>query len=102
MRFQLVLQWPAASIEDFDVLIDMEETLEEHLSAASEVDGHDVGSGEINIFVHTDDPVGALAEIERILGNQDVWADARVAYRELKGEKYIILRPTSLTEFKVT
>jgi hypothetical protein len=98
----LVLQWPATSIEDYDTMIEIEGILDNHLSGSSEVDGHDAGSGEVNIFVRTDDPVGAFAEIERSLQKHEVWSDARVAYRELKGDKYVILRPTNLTEFKVT
>lgn len=50
MKYQLVLQWPASSIKDYDAMIEAENALIENLSAANDVDGHDVGSGEVNIF----------------------------------------------------
>jgi hypothetical protein len=101
MRYQLVLQWPAASIRDYDAMVGIEDTLIERLSAANEVDGHDAGSGEMNIFIRTDDPERAFAEIEGILGSRDFWVDARVAYREVGGDQYVVLWPTSLTDFRV-
>ena len=56
MKYQLVLQFYASSIEDFDQLIEIEEMLESTLGNLHEVDGHDFGSGEMNIFIHTNDP----------------------------------------------
>lgn len=101
MRYQLVLQWPAADSQDYDAMIEIEDTLIEQLSAVHEVDGHDAGSGEMNIFIRTDDPERAFAEIERILGSRDFWIDARVAYRELKGDQYVVLWPSNFTDFRV-
>ena len=102
MRYQLVLQWPASSIEDFDALIDVEDLLIEKLTEADDVDGHDAGSGEANIFIRTDDPKRTFNEIKGILGNHDCWIDVRVAYREIVGNGYTILWPRDLADFKVT
>ena len=102
MRYQLVLQWPAASIKDYDAMIEIEDALVEKLSDENEVDGHDAGSGEMNIFIRTDKPKEAFNEVKNILGSRDVWVDARVAYREVSGSEYKILWPKSLTEFKVS
>jgi hypothetical protein len=96
-----VLQWPAASIKDYDALIEIEDALVEKLPDGNEVDGHDAGSGEMKIFVRTEDPKGAFQEVKAILGSRDFWLDARVAYREVAGAKYTILWPKDLTEFKV-
>ncbi|MEI7732921.1 MAG: ABC transporter [Verrucomicrobiota bacterium] len=101
MKYQLVLQWPASSIKDYDAMIEVENALVENLSTASDVDGHDAGSGEVNIFIRTDDPKRAFNEVKAILGTRDFWIDARVAYREVAGSEYTILWPKSLTEFKV-
>jgi hypothetical protein len=60
MKYQLALQWPASSIKDCDAMIEIEDTLTNHLSKNCEVDGHDVGSGEVNIFIHTDNPTRAV------------------------------------------
>jgi len=102
MQYQLVLQWPASSIRDYDAMIEVEDALVERLSEASEVDGHDAGAGEVNIFVRTDDPRCAFNEVKAILGSRDFWVDARVAYRQVAGNEYTILWPRDLTEFKVT
>ncbi|MCI0538749.1 MAG: hypothetical protein L0Z50_26375 [Verrucomicrobiales bacterium] len=102
MKYQLVLQWPASSIKDYDAMIEVENALVEKLSEANDVDGHDAGSGEVNIFIRTDDPKRAFNEVKAILGSRDFWVDARVAYREVAGSEYTILWPKNLTEFKVT
>ena len=48
--FQLVLQFAPWSDRDFDDLARLEEQLDAVLPSA-EVDGHDLGSNEANIFV---------------------------------------------------
>jgi hypothetical protein len=101
MKFQLVLQWPASSIKDYDAMIEVEDALAKKLSKANEVDGHDAGSGEVNIFIRTDDPKRAFNEVKAILGSYDFWVDARVAYREIAGSEYTILWPKDLTHFRV-
>ena len=51
-EFQLVLQLPATSGEDFDELIAIEDAMEITFAGLPhEVDGHDFGSGEMNIFI---------------------------------------------------
>ena len=73
----------------------------ENLSKGSEVDGHDAGSGEANIFILTDDPELTFSEAKAILGNSDHWLSARVAYREIAESRYIILWPEGLTDFRI-
>jgi hypothetical protein len=79
----------------------MENELTENLSKGSEVDGHDAGSGEVNIFILTDDPELAFSEAKAILGNSDRWLSIRVAYRELAKSRYITLWPEDLTDFRI-
>jgi hypothetical protein len=102
MKYQLVLQWPSTSIKDYDAMIEIEDALIANLSAEDEVDGHDAGSGEMNIFIRTDSPERAFNEVKTILGSCDYWVDARVAYRELGGDDYAVLWPKDLNEFKVS
>ena len=100
-KYQLALQWPASSIDDYDLLIRTENILIERLSRANEVDGHDAGSGEVNIFIRTDDPRRAFGEVKAILGSYDCWGNTRAAYREVIGSEYIVLWPEDLAHFKV-
>jgi len=83
-------------------MIEVEDALLEKLPKAIHIDGHDAGSGELNIFVHTDHPEAAFNEVKAILGTRDFWVEARVAYREVAGSEYTILWPKDLNEFKVT
>lgn len=78
-------------------MIEIEDTLVENLTTANDVDGHDAGSGEVNIFIRTDDPKRAFNEVKAILGTCDFWVDARVAYREVAGGDYTILWPKDLS-----
>ena len=50
MKNQLVLQFRGDSLEDYDAMISLEDELIETLRDSAKVDGHDVGSGEVNIF----------------------------------------------------
>jgi hypothetical protein len=101
MKYQLVLQWPASSIQDFNAMISIENKLIENLSEGNEVDGHDFGSGEGNIFILTDDPELAFSEVEASLNNDDSWLNARVAYREITKDHYTILYPEDLKVFRI-
>ena len=101
MKYQLVLQFAADSMEDFERLVALEDRLIAELGAAVTVDGHDFGSGEFNIFVLTDDPAAVFGKAHRIVINQSVPNVMRSAYREMDDEDYVILWPASLTEFSV-
>jgi len=67
MKYQLVLQFSADSLADFDELTSLEQALQETLSGVAEVDGHDFGVREFNIFILTDDPVHTFVLAEPIV-----------------------------------
>jgi ABC-type uncharacterized transport system substrate-binding protein len=62
----------------------IETMLIEKLAPGNEVDGHDVGSGEVNIFIFTEEPMRTFEEIKSLLGRHDVWPLVRVAHRHLE------------------
>jgi hypothetical protein len=101
MMYQLVLQWPASSIDDYDTMISVEDSLIEGLSDEAEVDGHDGGSGEVNIFVLAHEPAKLFERIKAILNDCGVWSDVRIAYRCVEGNDYTILWPKNLRKFEV-
>jgi len=101
MKYQVVLQFTAASMDDFDRLVALEDCLIEELDGFATVDGHDFGSGEFNIFILTDDPIESFDKAHRIVANQEIPNAMRSAYRQVEGEDYLILWPSSLKEFKV-
>ena len=100
MRYHLVLQFEANTMDDFDQLVILEDKLIEELGSVATVDGHDFGSGEFNIFVLTDEPPTAFSAAHRVVINHGVQNVMR-AYRELVAHDYVILWPPSLTEFTV-
>jgi hypothetical protein len=101
MKYQLVVQWHAASIKDYDAMIEAEDALISQLSELHEVDGHDAGSGEVNIFILTNDFKKAFDEVKVVLQDKDFWVDARVAYREVNKSEYTVIWPVGLTEFSI-
>jgi hypothetical protein len=100
MEYMLVLQWPASSIDDYDDLIAVEDMLLEGLDDA-EVDGHDAGAGEVNIFIRTDDPASTFGAVKAILNGTPRWKDIRAAHRRATGSAYTILWPPGWTKFSV-
>jgi hypothetical protein len=101
MKHQLAIQWPASSIDDYDEMVEIESMLLEKLAPGNEVDGHDGGSGEVNIFIFTDEPMRTFEEMKSLLCRHDVWPLARVAYRHLEATEYTPIWPKGLTEFDV-
>jgi hypothetical protein len=71
MNFQVVLEWSASSMNDYDEMVGIEGLLIARLTKRCKVDGHDFGSNETNIFVHTADPHRTLEEIRTILPDTD-------------------------------
>lgn len=101
MKYQLVLQWPTSSIDDYDTMISIEDFLIEELSDDSEVDGHDVGSGQMNIFILTDNPMKTFNEIFILLENGEHFHNVRVAYRHIGQDNYDVIWPKDVDKFEV-
>jgi hypothetical protein len=101
MKYQLVIQFSGKSMDDFDHLIEIEDTLEENLTGDCEVDGHDFGSGEMNIFILTEEPVETFMQTKSLLDHDDL-SNMKAAYRDIEAEKFTILWPKGLTKFVVT
>ena len=103
MNYQLVLQFPLDSIEDYDALIEYETKLmQTHpLRDLFIVDGHDAGNAEMNLFLHTNDPRGSLKAL-LAQAESPLLIEMKAGYRELNPEAdYQPLWPESLTEFTI-
>jgi hypothetical protein len=105
MKFQyqqeLVLQLPADSIKDYDALIELENVLIAQLGNVGEIDGHDMGTGEMNIFVRTDHPRLAFEKIQSLLGTKDFLPNLRAAFRDVGKNQFTILHPAGLAHFTI-
>ena len=101
MKYQLVLQFQAESVQEFDELVVLEDLLVEKLPLGSEVDGHDLGSGEFNIFILTDQPEQTFHAAEQTIQLYRPPQKLKAAYRELGQNTFVILWPPTLREFKI-
>ena len=101
MNYQLVLQFPGETQEDFDLLIKMEDKLEEGLDSTADVDGHDFGSDEMNIFVYSSAPEKCFEKVRLLLiGMMDI-STMKAAFRHVESEDFTILWPKGLENFDV-
>ena len=97
MKNQLVVQLPLSESTDFDTLISIEDGLAELFKDNRQVviDGHDIGQGRFNVFVHSDEPWPAvLGRIRAFLEFRGVLDGAVIATRPLDGEEYQVLWPS--------
>jgi hypothetical protein len=98
---QLVLQFAAKSLRDYDDLV----TLEQQLAAAlgvDGVDGHDMGSGEANIFIVTCDAHQTFRQLVPVLERSGRLSAVIAAYRDTDQEDYRVLWPEdSQRQFRV-
>ena len=101
MKYQLVLQFQAESVHEFDELVVLEDLLVEKLPLDSEVDGHDFGSGEFNIFILTDQPEQTFHTAKQTIQQYRPPQKFQAAYRELGQNSFVILWPPTLREFKI-
>lgn len=101
MKFVLVLQWPASSIKDYDEMILVENALIDGIGDIAEIDGHDAGSGEVNIFLHTNEPRLAFEAAKKTLGSRDFLIGLRAGYRERSGTVYQPIWPSELSSFSL-
>jgi len=101
MKYQLVLQLPGTSIKDYDAMIELEEAIIDNLGEIGVVDGHDAGSGEMNIFIHTNQPQRAFDDLRELLTARNFMSSVRAAFREIGSDSFTILHPPRATSFSI-
>jgi hypothetical protein len=97
MDYQLVLQFRGDDCLDFDAMVSLEDEIQQIVEPTAEVDGHDVGSGEVNIFILTADPVATFQRVKPLLSAASVLNKVSIAYRELRSDDFTFLWSTSST-----
>jgi hypothetical protein len=94
-QYQVVLEFHGDDLENFDRVIALATKLEDELKC-SEVDGHDVGGGIVNIFIDTREPRQCFKEAMRIIGDLEPKPEA-AGYRDYEEEDYVRLWPENDT-----
>ena len=95
MKYQLVLQFAGPASLDLDDLIALEDELTRQIPAEAAVDGHDIGTGEGNIFIWTSDPASTYAAIAPILRSR--LAEWGAAYRAERSDEFVRVWPAGST-----
>ena len=95
---KVIVQFAVAEDTDFDQFIDIEEALiGEFLGdRANEVDGHDIGEGRFNIYVHVSEGWElALTRITAVLVRLGLLSKAIVVKYHGSTEEYEVVQPES-------
>ena len=101
MQCQLILQFAADTLADYDALVGLENQLIETLGENT-VDGHDMGFGEANIFILTPDPRKTFDLLAPILERTGHISHVTAASRRTDEDRYHILWPeNSSRQFSV-
>jgi hypothetical protein len=101
MQYQLVLQFASGTLSDYDALVAIEHHLIDVLGENA-VDGHDMGSGEANIFLPTSDPQKTFRQLAPILKRTGHMEAVTAAYRRTDEDRYHVLWPeNSSRQFSV-
>jgi hypothetical protein len=100
-KYQLVFQLRGSSELDFEEMIALEEELTSAIGKLGDVDGHDMGQDEMNIFIHTTSPIRLFESVRSLPGVARAMPRLKVAFRPLDGEDYEVLHPPGLFRFTV-
>jgi len=90
-KWQLVIEFPGGSPEEFKKLAALQEEMDDHLTSG-EVDGNDVGSGFMNIYIMTKSLNRCWGEAMMFVGKHGMRPSGAGA-RDLKKEGFIRLWP---------
>jgi hypothetical protein len=102
MEYQLVIQVKGESLDDFDAIVELEDCLINAVGDSANVDGHDFGSGEVNIFIRTSDPLATFSLLKYEMVTKEILSESTIAYRELDEEEYTVINPEEFSgTFKV-
>jgi len=89
-------------VHEFDELVVVENLLVEQPGLNSEVDGPDFRSGEFNIFLFTNQPQEAFRAARKTIQSNRPPREFKAAYRELGQDRFVIVWPPTLKEFKIS
>jgi hypothetical protein len=99
---QLVIQFPLKARfpngSEVEAVTALEDRLEQLSDGDFEVDGHDAGGGEMNIFIITENAATTLESIRAELPNDQSWC---AGFRDLDSEDYSPLAPPDLAAFTI-
>ena len=94
MEYLLVLLLPpSSSLREYDLGISHEESIRAGIGDFASVDGHDIGSGEMNIFFFNEKPKLTFERINVMPSVANHMSNMKVGYREVAEDEYTPLYP---------
>src|SRR5471030_2456803 len=97
MNYQLILQVNNDSLGNFDSMVNLEGELSVALNSSENIDIHNIGCGEIYIFILTSNPVFAFERVKNLLEKYKLLDDAKAGFRLLCDDIYTIIWPENAT-----
>jgi hypothetical protein len=98
MEYQLVLQFQGDGLSDYDALIGLEDELIDALGDDADVDGHDIGSGEVNIFIFTSEPEVTFQRASFILKRLGLLSKVVAAHRSAEADDFTVIWPSGASQ----
>ncbi len=71
--------------------MNLEKVITEGLGDLGIVDGHDCGSGEMNLFIDTDEPSSAFARALSLIKGRECLNHMAAGYRSFDDDEYIAI-----------
>jgi hypothetical protein len=103
MDYQLVIKFWRQSLKDEEFLATIQSELSNVLGETAALDGYDVTTKEINLFVITPDPKHTFRRVKAVLENRDILQGVSAASRLVGGAHFTSLWPLRTTrKFKLS
>ncbi len=93
MEFVLVLQFPEKTPELLPALEELTELLSDALGESGEFDSQEVGRGQINLFIATDNPTDAFGKVKGVLKKRGLLPATIAAFRDAEDDDYTVIWP---------
>lgn len=93
MDYQLIIKFWRKSLADESFLATIESDLRDALGDSVELEGHDVGPKEINLFMLTAEPRIAFRKARDILEQRGITNGVSAAFRLNGGEQFTSIWP---------
>jgi hypothetical protein len=93
MQHQLVLQFRRTSFEAPGLVDGLEAKLKETLGDTVEMDGHDIGTRDVSVFILTLDPASTFRKAKPVLEGLKLLDWTTAAHRVVGGAQFKVIWP---------
>ena len=98
MDYQLTLKFPYYDLDDYKIILALEDKLIQKLGGSASVDGHYAGTDMMNIFVVTGQPLETFVVVLEVVRSEGLLDSLSVMCKAVNGDTYARLWPLNLQE----